>query len=150
MAKSLIEPRRLAIRARCRDDAEVLDPRPLAVPLSKPTPIKDMIQTMIRRELSQVAQAQGAESFEDADDFEEDPDAETWASPYEVRDMEPESVPSGTLDDPGTLDGPAEDPPDIDADQAARLIDALRAALDRDRPAKDDDSAGDPPDKPAG
>lgn len=93
-------------QAKARRDFEQLDPTPVTLNASqaRPPSLKEMIQTQIRTALSQIAEERGAESFEDADDFEEpDPDPE-WFSPHELRNQ--------TIDEnTETLDGVPE--PDV-------------------------------------
>lgn len=65
---------------------EYPNPIPLAAPIGwRPTPpIWEQIRDMVRREMSQTAQAEGAESFEEADDFDVDnDDMYDPATPYE-------------------------------------------------------------------
>lgn len=51
---------------------EVPDPTPVAMPVGfeRPPSMIEMIRMHIRRELSEHAQSQGAETFEEAEDFE--------------------------------------------------------------------------------
>ena len=64
---------------------EVLDPTPVNVPInwSRPVPLAERIRQMIRNEASLIAQAQGAESFEEADDFDVEDDTIDPRSPWE-------------------------------------------------------------------
>lgn len=57
-------------------DVEVNDGVPVAgTPTVRPLTMSELVKQMIRREVSRDAQAEGYESFEEADDFEEeDPD----------------------------------------------------------------------------
>lgn len=66
-----------------KDGVEYPDPTPVEIPsrLRIPQRQVDRIRDMVRHEMSQRAQAAGAESFEEADDFEMD-DVE-FTSPYE-------------------------------------------------------------------
>lgn len=66
-----------------KDGIEYPDPTPVEIPsrLRIPQRQVDRIRDMVRHEMSQRAQAAGAESFEEADDFEMD-DVE-FTSPYE-------------------------------------------------------------------
>lgn len=66
---------------------EIPDPRPMARPLhlSVPETLAQQIQRMVRSELSLRAQAQGFESFEEAEDFDVGDDEEL-SSPYELHD----------------------------------------------------------------
>lgn len=66
---------------------EIPDPRPMARPLhlSVPETLAQQIQRMVRSELSLRAQAQGFESFEEAEDFDVGDEPEL-SSPYELHD----------------------------------------------------------------
>lgn len=82
---------------------ELPDPTPVEVPLafSRPPTIQEMIKQYIRRELSNQAQDQGAETFEEADDFDVDEDSDPL-SLYEIQEM---------LPDPPKKEAPQEKPP---------------------------------------
>jgi len=70
---------------------EILDPTPVAPPVGykKQPSMADHIRDMVRSErLRQEAEAAGAESFEEADDFDVDDDPEI-STPYEVYETEP-------------------------------------------------------------
>lgn len=56
-----------------------------------PEPLTELIQRLVRTELSKQAAAEGAETFEESDDFEIDEDADDFISAYEIRDMAPEA-----------------------------------------------------------
>lgn len=70
---------------------EILDPTPMAPPIGykkQPTMV-DHIRAMIASErLAQEAAAAGAETFEEADDFDVDDDPEI-STPYEIHESEP-------------------------------------------------------------
>lgn len=69
---------------------EIPDQTPVEVPLSfkKPLTLAEEVRRMVRNELSQVAENQGAETFEEADDFDvEDDDDLAFMSPYEILEM---------------------------------------------------------------
>jgi hypothetical protein len=71
---------------------EHLDPEPIAIPIGKGELSTDQkIKEMVRIEMSKAAEASGYESFEEANDFEDDDD-EDMLSGYEVMDMQ-EDVP---------------------------------------------------------
>lgn len=79
---------------------EIPDPRPMEMPLGmrKPESMEDMIRRYVRVEASRIAQQEGMESFEEADDFDvEDDDLSDAPTQY----MVPEVGPDG----PETLDG---------------------------------------------
>lgn len=72
------------------DGQEVPDPTPMAPPLGykRQPSMHELIKDMVRSErLRQEAEAQGHESFEDADDFDVDDDDEI-KTPYEVHETE--------------------------------------------------------------
>ena len=71
---------------------EIPDPTPVEVPLNfrRPPSLNDRIRSMIAREMSQYASAQGAETFEEANDFEVDEDPD-FKSPYEVTELQEEA-----------------------------------------------------------
>lgn len=73
---------------------EVPDKTPVEMPLGyeKPEPLEHMIARMVRT-FSMAAEAQGAESFEESDDFDVDDDSELH-SPYQLSDMQ-EETPNG-------------------------------------------------------
>lgn len=70
---------------------EIPDPTPVEVPLhwKRPPTLQDTIRQFIRTEMSQQAQDQGAESFEEADDFEMDEEPDPLSA-YEMREMQEE------------------------------------------------------------
>lgn len=63
---------------------EILDPKPMALPvgLNRPPTLNERIKQLIRGEISRRAEAQGEETFEEADDFEVGDDFDP-KSPYE-------------------------------------------------------------------
>lgn len=67
------------------DGAEIPDPRPLAPPVgyNRQPSLFEMVREATRRELSLRAQDAGMDSFEDADDFEDDAEFLDPTSPYE-------------------------------------------------------------------
>lgn len=66
------------------DGSEILDPTPVAIPVrfSRPPSVVDDVRRMVAAELSRLAQDQGFESFDEAEDFEPD-DAPEFTSRYE-------------------------------------------------------------------
>lgn len=58
---------------------ELLDPKPMAVPIGfeKPEPIEAKMQRLIRDHMSRIAEENGYETFEDAEDFDIIDD-DTW------------------------------------------------------------------------
>lgn len=64
---------------------EMVDSKPMELPLdfSRPPTIQEMIKQLVKKELSEVAQGLGAESFLEADDFSVDDDFDP-KSPWEL------------------------------------------------------------------
>lgn len=73
---------------------EVLDPTPMALPLGaeKPMSLKEEMLRFIGEQFSRMADTQGEETFNEADDFEM-PDSDDWHSPYEMQEMNDEVLP---------------------------------------------------------
>jgi hypothetical protein len=101
---------------------EIPDQTPLEAPFAvrKPESIEDMIRRFVRTEASRIAEKEGYESFEEADDFSEDPDDEVEDpySQYYVHETEMAPLDSET---PESLDGspgePVKDEPEaVDED----------------------------------
>lgn len=92
---------------------QVPDPTPVEVPVAfrRPPTMDEMIRAHIRREMSLQAQAQGLETFEEADDFDVDEDPDP-VSEYEVQDMIPEFRDEGGLDGTGKTGGSVEGKPE--------------------------------------
>lgn len=83
---------------------ELPDPTPVAIPsgVGRPESLTDTIRRMVRNEMSQAAEAAGSETFEEANDFDEDDD--DFVSPYELTAMQEEFLapadrPAGAKDD---------------------------------------------------
>lgn len=69
---------------------EIPDSTPVEIPLrfTKPLTLQEEMRRMLRNEFSMMAQSQGMETFEEADDFEvEDEDELMFVSPYEIKEM---------------------------------------------------------------
>lgn len=68
---------------------EVLDPTPMAPPVGyeKPVSMVELLRDRVRNEMSRIAEEQGLDSFEDADDFDVGDDFDP-RSPHEM-DFEP-------------------------------------------------------------
>lgn len=68
-----------------RGGREVMDPRPMALPsgFRRPPSLIDQMRLMIRREMSEAAQANGRETFEEANDFDVDDEADDPTTPWE-------------------------------------------------------------------
>jgi hypothetical protein len=73
---------------------EVLDPMPVEKPVGwqRPEPLDAMIRRLVRGQISSMAAQQGEETFEEANDFDIPDDIEP-ISPYELRQMVPDSPP---------------------------------------------------------
>lgn len=69
-------------------NAEKLDKTPVTLSGPRaPLSLKERIQRQVRTALSQIAEEKGMETFEEANDFEEeDPDPD-WFSPHELRNQ---------------------------------------------------------------
>lgn len=70
---------------------EIPDPTPVEMPLGfkRPKPLNEVVQEIIRRELSRQAEAEGKETWDEANDFDVDDD-EFPVSPHELLDDEHE------------------------------------------------------------
>jgi len=81
------------------DGREIPDPTPAAIPFqfSRPLSLQEEIKRFVRIEASRAAADAGAESFEEADDFEVDEDPDPL-SPYELKEAVPE-WPGGVKDE---------------------------------------------------
>lgn len=66
---------------------EIPDPTPIALPVDfeRPPTIQELVQRLVKYEMSAAAAAAGEESFEEADDFEVGDEPEL-RSPYELDD----------------------------------------------------------------
>jgi len=101
---------------------EILDQTPIERPVGfhRPPNLTEQIQRMVRSELSLRASQAGAESFEEADDFDIDDDPPDPASPWELNfDQAAEPVPPKTPKkqpvkpaEPDPPDEPPADPPE--------------------------------------
>ena len=92
------------------EERSKLDTTPVEVPLemTRPPTIKEELQRYVRYEVSKIGQEEGFETFEEADDFEEE-DLPEWSSEYELLDMEdevPESLDGEPSEEEGTADRP--------------------------------------------
>jgi len=93
------------------DGSEIPNPRRPSVPAGwrPPEPLTELVQRLVRTELSRQAAAEGAETFEESDDFEVDEDADDFISAYEIRDMVPEAVQADPAPPGKPLNGTAAD-----------------------------------------
>lgn len=76
-----------------RVSAEVVDPTPVEIPVSKhrPDTLKEDMMRFIRQEIAnQQAAGQEPETFEEYNDIEPDDDDEDFTTPYTVTEMSPE------------------------------------------------------------
>lgn len=103
---------------------EVPDPTPVAMPLglSRPEPIHVMIQRLVRTELSQQAQQQDMETWEEADDFDIEDDELDPLTPYEAffeggLEVEPSEnpLPDSSLPGPDDKSPPEQNTAPLDA-----------------------------------
>lgn len=69
---------------------EALDPTPMEIPAScqTPTPLNEIIARFVQQEVNE-RENQGVESWEEADDFEEDEHMLLDFSPYELKEIPP-------------------------------------------------------------
>lgn len=76
-------------------DFEPVDNTPVEIPtrLRLPSNRVEQLRAYIRAEVSRASQEQGAETFEEADDFELDDEAPEPYTPYEMHDLEPDVTP---------------------------------------------------------
>lgn len=82
-----------------RKNCEPVDNTPVALPLGyvKPPTIEQMIARAIRAE-SILAQRRGAETFEEADDFDTNEGDDNLTSKYEVNEMQEEVLRNGKFE----------------------------------------------------
>lgn len=71
---------------------EVPDPTPVEWPagVRRPETLTEQIQRLVRVQMSQFAEEQGLETFEEADDFDIDDEEGAPFSPYELTEMQEE------------------------------------------------------------
>lgn len=65
---------------------EILDPTPVEMPVrfQRPPTLQEQIKAFVKRELSEAAEAQGVETFEEADDFDIEDDPIDPTTPWEL------------------------------------------------------------------
>lgn len=65
---------------------EVPDPTPVALPagFKRPETLAEQVQRLVRTSISREAELSGQETFEEAEDFEVDDDADDYNTPYET------------------------------------------------------------------
>ncbi|AXL14875.1 hypothetical protein [Microviridae sp.] len=110
-------------------DPEMLDTTPIEMPLGamQPTPIHELIARMVRQAV-QAETEEEHETFDEANDFEEDDDTLLDMSPYTLQDMEPDDWQPPEFQSPETessqgdspSDPPTGDPPDPNAEEPAQ------------------------------
>lgn len=68
------------------DGWEIPDPKPVEVPagFKRPETLAEQVQRLVRTGLSQAAARQGAETFEEAEDFDVEDDDFDPSTPYEA------------------------------------------------------------------
>lgn len=88
MSKELFDELSMLESAYINEDGkEVLNPKTMFLPGHEdPLSIKEQIQKLVRVELSRQAEAQGKESFEQANDFDVDDEDAEPLTPYELND----------------------------------------------------------------
>ncbi len=94
-------PRKKQIRKQPRDyHKEYLDPTPIEIPVGfqKAEPLRDSIKRMVKEEFSVAAERSDMETFEEADDFENEEEDE-FLTPYTVMEMTDE-LESELIQDP--------------------------------------------------
>lgn len=106
---------------------ETPNPRPKDVAIGlRPPSLQEQIQRLIKVELSEQMQKQGAETFEEANDFEVDDEEGDPLSPYALEDMEPDA-PDNLPPSPNHMavesshDGPATEETDTPVETAEKL-----------------------------
>lgn len=82
--------------------SEVLDPKPMEIPLGHAPSMEDQVKTWIREELSAAAEAQQMETLEESLDFDVDEDPDL-VSGYELPEMDSE-FPLENQEDTGHTD----------------------------------------------
>lgn len=87
MEKEKKEYKVMVLSALDKDGNEIPDPNPIALPVDfeRPPTIAELVQRLVRYEMSNAAGQEGEETFEEADDFEVGDEPEL-RSPYELDD----------------------------------------------------------------
>jgi len=104
-------------------DPEMLDTTPIEMPLGamQPTPIHELIARMVRQAVAEETD-EDPESFNEANDFEEEDDTLLDMSPYTLMDQEPDQWDGIMEFDPPEPTPPPEpkpngDPPNPNAEE---------------------------------
>lgn len=85
--KYRVDPETGEVIARIGEDGqEYLDPTPIAVPagFKEPESMQSIIQRLVRTGISEMAAANGAETFEEADDFDVEDELDDPNTPFEM------------------------------------------------------------------
>ncbi|AXL15334.1 hypothetical protein [Microviridae sp.] len=95
---------------------EYPDPTPVHIPgksdLKKPLTLRDEMQRYIANQVSLAAQAEGTETFAEANDFDVEDDDLDYLSVYTVSDLQPEfDQPRDDLEGDPTISPPVDNPP---------------------------------------
>lgn len=93
-------------------DQEKLDTTPVEMPLgyTRPTPLQDLIATMVRDAVQQENQ-EDFETLEEADDFEEEDPELLDMSRYELTELNEEVPLADLAEDPQAPEEPVDPPP---------------------------------------
>lgn len=115
MAKKPLLGRKAAANAKVNPGEKPWGKRMTDATQPAPMTLKQQIQRYVRQEVSQKAQSDGFESFEEADDFEDIESEPPWVSEFEI----PETKDEDQLDLEGLdpiPDPPLEDAPPIEGE----------------------------------
>ena len=94
-------------------------PVELPVGHDRPLTLRQELQRYVRYELSREKEAEGFESFEEADDFEPEDSEKDWASQYELTELqEEEPLPIDVVDEEGGVDSPPQFSPEDNSQPA--------------------------------
>ena len=144
IARRLIKAARELIWER-ETPQELPDPTPLHIPgLERPLSIQEEMKQFIRQEISNHAQTEGFESFEEADDFEEEDGEADLLTDYTVIELRQDERPydlDGDREDKETDEGSSGDREmrqDIDAKEERQKIDdpPMQAKSEPEQPDK--------------
>lgn len=67
----------------------------------RPMDTRQLVKDMVRNELSTMAEDAEMDTFEEADDFEDEEPEPHWPSAYEIHDMQPDTEMSERSPEPG-------------------------------------------------
>lgn len=107
---------------------ELPDPTPVEVPIGfrRPLTLQEEIMRFVRREMSQIAEQQGFETFEESDDFDVDDDV----MPYSRHELTPAQEERIMRRDASDLERPLKGDGDAGDDRVQRKGNAERRAED--------------------